>query len=146
MGLTTPLLDTTLTLYEVDVALNTVITLGCSPGAVDAVCTVTRFNDLHRILDIPPTEVPSWFLTFEGGFLRSWAENRGFAPGAYASDAVFPFLDWVVANTELDDRQFEQLYFSGGTQDWVPREGIANDLVGLVAQWAANLGVTLEEP
>ncbi|MBT8207308.1 MAG: hypothetical protein KJO18_03455, partial [Acidimicrobiia bacterium] len=68
-------LETVRTLFEVDAALNTEIALECSSGTSALICELTRFDDLHRILDIPPTADRRWLLTFENGELISWAES-----------------------------------------------------------------------
>ncbi|MEN8238380.1 MAG: hypothetical protein ABFR53_04160 [Actinomycetota bacterium] len=140
--------DTLSTLYEVDAALHTEITLVCVPGAADAVCMPTRFDDLHRVLEIPPSEVTTWFLTFEDGLLRTWTERRpnvGLIP--YDAEAVTPFANWVVANRPemLGGSRWEFVFFSGGSDTWIPRQGIAAEVAELVSEWADSLGVTLEE-
>lgn len=138
--------DTVRTLYEVDTALNTEIVLDCVAGAADAVCSPTRFDDLHRVLGIPPSEVTDWFLTFEDGLLRTWSETRP-NPGTipYGDEAVGPFSDWVIANRPdvFGDGDWEDRFFSGGTGTWVPRDGIGAEIAALVAEWAVELGVTL---
>lgn len=131
-------LDTVLTLYEVDAALNTEITLDCTRGTEAVICELTRFDDLHRVLGIEPTEDRRWFLTFEGGQLAIWGETRQNAATTYEAEAMVPFLEWVRAN-----RNVRELFpFTDGV--WVVREGIAAEIAALVADWAADVGVTLE--
>lgn len=141
-------LETFVALYEVDVALNTEISVMCGPAAADAACTPSRFDDLHRVLGIAPTTEAMWFLTFEDGLLRTWSEqSQPLGPTPYSLAVVDAFSEWVVANSPdvADATDFEQRFFSGGTGAWVPRPGVADDLAALVAEWAADLGVSLDE-
>lgn len=131
-------LETVRTLLEVDAALNTEIALECSPGTSALICELTRFDDLHRILDIAPTADRRWLLTFEDGLLVSWAESRQNFAVEYETSAIRPFLDWLKENRPGVVTPYP---FVDG--DWVTREGIADEMATLVAEWAADLGVDL---
>ena len=132
-------LDTVLTLYQVDAALNMEISLACTQGAEALVCGLMRFDDLHRVLGIGPTEDRTWFLTFLDGQLLTWGETRQNSAVQYETDAQQPFLRWTRENRPEVQSPFP---FTDG--DWVVRSGIAAEVAALVAEWAVELGVSLE--
>ena len=79
-----------------------------------------------------------WLLVFEDGLLRSWGENRANSAFGYEAEAIDPFLDWMVENHPEIGSLFP---FVDG--DWVVREGVAAEIAGFVAEWAADRDTTL---
>ncbi len=131
-------------LYLVDVALHTELTLDCEArsGSPTITCVPTRYDDLHRVLDIPGTEDYDWFLVFdEDGLVRSWSERRENQPGIdnYEREAYLPFASWAFEN--------HPDVVEGGLKPAVAAEWIVSkrdDIVAMVALFAESRGVALE--
>lgn len=134
-------LETVRIRQEIEAALNTHIILECSPVEGGAACMPERSDDLHRVLNLPPTTGPTWFLRFQGGLLHSWSERRSATFGSeYERIVTTPFLEWVSANRP----EIPYLFPSTGG-GWLASEGIADTMAILVGEWAASLGVSLDE-
>jgi hypothetical protein len=131
--------DTVLTLFEVDAALNMELSLECEARPGSVICTPTKFDDLLRVLGRSPSEDRAWEFTFEDGLLREWVEQRPNAACCYEVEAIQPFLQWVRENRPEVGTLFP---FEDG--DWIIREGIAAEVAALVDEWAADQGVTLD--
>ncbi len=132
--------DTVLTLFEVDAALNMELSLDCEARVGSVLCTPTKYDDLLRVLGLGPREDRAWEFTFEDGLLRDWVEQRPNAACCYEVEAINPFLTWVRENRAEVGSLFP---FADG--DWIIRDGIAAEVAGLVDEWAASQGVVLEE-
>ncbi len=130
--------DTVQIHYEADAVLNTEITLDCRPGQDFVVCDVQRVDDLHRVLGAAGTGDRIWTFRFEDGLVRVWNEQRFLLDDPYESEIVTPFSDWVTNNHP----EVGNLYTFN---NWVARPGIADTIAPLVDEWAASLGVTLQD-
>lgn len=142
-GVFSQTLDEVRTLYEIDAALNTEIAItDCELRAETVVCQTTRFSDLNRVLGNPPLADWDFRPVFEDGLLVYWAETRS-NNGPFDTFYRFQirdFMDWVRVNhPEVGElRPVVPL-------DWVIREGIAEEIAGLIDEWAASRGVVLDE-
>lgn len=132
-------IDTVLTLFEVDAALNMELSLACRATVDSVVCETTKFDDLLRVLGGGPSEDRAWEFKFEDGLLREWTEQRPNAACCYEVEAIQPFLQWVREN-----RPEVPLLFPFEDGDWVIREGIAEEVADLVDGWAASQAVVLD--
>ena len=124
--------------YEVDAALNTEIDLSCQVSFGAVVCEQLRYDDLNRILGNPP--LAHWRIRpeFDDGLLVRWSETRYHNDTEYDAQ-VRPFMDWV---REAHPEVGELFPFVAG--GWVIRDGIAQEIVALVEEWAAVQGVGLD--
>ena len=131
--------DTVLTLFEVDAALDMELSLDCRATVDSVVCETTKLDDLLRVLGRGPSEDRAWEFRFEDGLLREWVEQRPNAACCYEVEAIQPFLQWV-----RDNRPDAPVLFPFADGDWAVREGIAAEVAGYVDEWAASEGVVLD--
>ena len=124
---------------EVDAALNMELSLDCEARVGSVLCTPTKFDDLLRVLGGAPSVDRDWEFRFEDGLLREWTEQRPNAACCYEVEAIQPFLQWVREN-----RPEAPVLFPFEDGDWFIREGIAEEIAGFVAEWAASQGVVLD--
>ena len=98
-----------------------------------------RTDDLVRIQGLEVATDGLITLRFRDGVVTSWAERYGLDID-YQDLAVTPFANWLrdtypaVPNPKVQ----------GGAPWWTPRGDIVDQLQGLVAEYAASLGVSLE--
>lgn len=131
-----------LLLIEAD--LHTEISLECEAGSdpTAVTCVATRFDDLHRILDIPGTEEVPWTFRFDDdGLVRGWTERREQVVGVdnYEREAYRPLADWA--------RENHPDVAEGGLKPAVAGEWVVSkraDIVAMVAAFAESRGVTLD--
>ena len=131
-------LETVLTLYRVDAALNMAVAVECTASPTAILCEPTKYDDLHRVLGIEASKDREWSFTFQDGLVRTWGEHRENVASEYEAGAIVPFLDWMRENHPERD------LFPFVDVDWLVGEDIADEVAGFVAEWAASSGVELD--
>ncbi|NNE10771.1 MAG: hypothetical protein HKN41_00825, partial [Ilumatobacter sp.] len=96
-------LDMVRDIYAIEADLHTTIDLDCEPTTdpTAVTCVPIQYDDLHRILDVPPTEGDAWTFRFDDdGLIRSWTERRENQRGVddYERLVYRPFDEWAVEN------------------------------------------------
>ncbi len=128
-------------LYLIETALHTEVRLECTATQDLFSCVPFRYDDLHRILGLEPTEGYAWNLRFdEDGLVRGWNERRQNILDAddYEREAIKPFMSWVRDNhPEVGELN------PAVAAEWIVSK--RDDIVAMVAAFAESRGVTLEE-
>ncbi len=121
--------------------LNTSLELG-SCRALDAEatsCLLLRTDDLTRIHELEPATDVRIVLRFTDGLVTTWTELPA-KEDDYQRLAVAPFARWLDAtHPEVPNPKVW-----GGAPWWTPRDNILELFPGLVAEYAASLGVSLD--
>lgn len=134
-------LETVREILEIDAALHAEIALDCTANTDSFSCAPTRFDNLHRILDHPPTVGWTWIIQFdEEGLVRRWSEGRPavFCGDDYECEVVRPFMQWVRANhPEVGELN------PGTAGEWIYDR--LDDITAMVDAFALSRGVDLEK-
>lgn len=126
--------------HQIATELSTTVTLtSCEQlSGIRISCQVVLVDDLVRIAGIDPPADTFWRFAFEDGLAIQWEELRPDTPRY--NEARAPFIRWL---TETHPEIENPAVFIGAP--WRTDTGIEDQIAELVDQYAASLGVRLDE-